>query len=122
MSSAILRVSLATLLWCIAVASAATGQETRRINAGEPFKVSLPFQSGTGVHWTLSAPESFQVGSQVEFPQKGAPGSTVKQKFTLTPTVPGDFHLTGLAPMARPGPLVPGPPPTPNYTVRPAWY
>lgn len=93
LSGATRRFGIATIFCCVGVASVATAQDARQVNAGQPFEVRLPFQSGTGVHWTLSAPESFQAGSQVEFPKKGAPGAAVEQKFTLTPTVSGDFLL-----------------------------
>jgi predicted secreted protein len=80
---------------------AALSEELRRVNLNQSFDISLPFQSGTGTRWTLAAPQSFQVGSQVELPQQGAPGATANQKFTLTPTRPGDYLL--IWKLMRPG-------------------
>lgn len=86
---------------CLPACFAALSEEVRTVNLGQSFDISLPFQSGTGTRWILAAPQSFQVGSKVETPKQGAPGAAANQKFTLTPTKPGDYSLVWK--LVRPG-------------------
>jgi predicted secreted protein len=75
--------------------------ETRTVNTGQSFVVSLPLQSGTGTRWELMSAEKFQILSNQRRSGNTAPGSTVQQVFSLKATETGSFLLVWQ--LVRPG-------------------